>query len=176
MVFCAILQNSLYVTHLKKLQLKWSNSSLFKCQAGWESRVRKEKAKKLLLWSKQMWYSYSKAIPVRVGHKEMGRYLAAGWVPSGQPANGHTGLGTTALSDGGGWPPYFREEMTERKHATEQNKERNKGGKLGLSVLINTKTMARGIQWMGVLKEIHIHSVISGTCPKTLRSPAWLKK
>lgn len=65
MVFCAILQNTLYVTHLKKPQLKWSDSSLFKRQAGGESRVRNEKAKKLLLWSKQMWYSYFKVIALK---------------------------------------------------------------------------------------------------------------
>lgn len=43
-----------------------------------------------------------------------------------------------------GWPPYFWEEMTKPKHATERNIEGNRG-KLGLPVLINTKTMARGI-------------------------------
>lgn len=60
--------------------------------------------------------------------------------------------------------------MTERKHATEQNKEGNKGGKLGLPVLINTKITARG-GWgfyvCHVFKEIRGHSVTGGTCPKT---------
>lgn len=46
----------------------------------------------------------------------------------------------------------FTEAMTKRKHVTEQNKEGNKGGRLGLLILINTKIMARGIQWMGVLR------------------------
>lgn len=40
----------------------------------------------------------------------------------------------------------FMEAMTKRKQVTEQNKEGNKGGRLGLPILINTKIMARGIQ------------------------------
>ena len=98
------------------------------------------------------------------------------------PLRGHTGLGTAALSDWGDWPPYLREEMTKRKHATEQNKEGNKGGKLGLRILINTKIMARGIQWMGVIR---LPCYKGDTCSLSdwwnlsqdiLRSLAWFKK